>query len=76
MVPHRDGMICPHCGAIYNWGYGLLMLEEAEAEASARYGESRPGSLWAKNGHTLAPALDDCAGSAGGDTANPPKNAE
>jgi hypothetical protein len=47
MIPLKEGMQCPNCGAIYVWAYGLLTRDEAEQEASTKY--SRPLSKVAMN---------------------------
>jgi hypothetical protein len=37
MNPSPEGMLCPNCGAIYKWAYGMLTSQEAAAEAPGRY---------------------------------------
>jgi predicted RNA-binding Zn-ribbon protein involved in translation (DUF1610 family) len=37
MLASYTGMVCPHCGATYEWAYGLLSREEADREATQRY---------------------------------------
>ena len=37
MIPSHEGMLCPNCGVVYRWAYGMLTREEADAEATRRY---------------------------------------